>query len=85
MAVGLTLAGLDSHASRYLGGGSLCILESGLFHFLLVLDPAGAAYKYIWRLPVPGIPGSQDWFLVDFDDVIDNGAGPAPNDRVTRV
>jgi RTX calcium-binding nonapeptide repeat (4 copies) len=27
----------------------------------------------------------QNWFFVDFDDVIDNGAGPAPTDRVTRV
>jgi Ca2+-binding RTX toxin-like protein len=27
----------------------------------------------------------QNWFFVDFDDVIDNGAGPGPNDRVTRV
>jgi hypothetical protein len=27
----------------------------------------------------------QNWFFVDSDDVIDNGAGPAPSDRVTRV
>jgi Ca2+-binding RTX toxin-like protein len=31
-----------------------------------------------------GGPG-RNWFFVDFDDVIDNGAGPGPNDRVTRV
>jgi streptogramin lyase len=26
-----------------------------------------------------------NWFFVDLDDMIDNGAGPGPNDRVTRV
>lgn len=29
--------------------------------------------------------GGRNWFFVDFDDIIDNGAGPGPNDRVTRV
>ena len=27
----------------------------------------------------------RNWFFVDFDDVINNGNGPGPNDRVTRV
>ena len=27
----------------------------------------------------------KNWFFVDFDDVINNGNGPGPNDRVTRV
>ncbi len=31
-----------------------------------------------------GGPG-QNWFFVDFDDVINNGNGPGPNDRITRV
>jgi streptogramin lyase len=31
-----------------------------------------------------GGPG-QNWFFLDFDDVINNGAGPGANDRVTRV
>jgi hypothetical protein len=31
-----------------------------------------------------GGPG-QNWFFADFDDVIDNGNGPGPNDRFTRV
>ena len=29
--------------------------------------------------------GGQNWFFVDFDDIINNGAGPGPNDRVTKV
>jgi hypothetical protein len=29
--------------------------------------------------------GGRNWFFIDFDDVIDNGAGPGPNDRVTKV
>jgi hypothetical protein len=29
--------------------------------------------------------GGQNWFFVDSDDIINNGAGPGPNDRVTRV
>jgi hypothetical protein len=29
--------------------------------------------------------GGQNWFFADSDDVIDNGAGPGPNDRLTRV
>jgi autotransporter-associated beta strand protein len=31
-----------------------------------------------------GGPG-QNWFFVDFDDVINMGAGPGPNDRITHV
>jgi streptogramin lyase len=31
-----------------------------------------------------GGPG-QNWFFVDFDDVINNGVGPGTNDRVTHV
>jgi hypothetical protein len=29
--------------------------------------------------------GGRNWFIVDFDDIINNGAGPGPNDRVMRV
>jgi hypothetical protein len=29
--------------------------------------------------------GGQNWFFVDKDDTINNGAGPGPNDRMTRV
>src|SRR5262249_27191790 len=29
--------------------------------------------------------GGQTWFFVDSDDIINNGAGPGPNDRVTKV
>ena len=29
--------------------------------------------------------GGQNWFFVDPDDIINNGAGPGPNDRVTKV
>jgi hypothetical protein len=31
-----------------------------------------------------GGPGNN-WFFIDFDDVINNGSGPGPNDRVTHV
>ena len=31
-----------------------------------------------------GGPGSN-WFFFDFDDIINNGAGPGVNDRVNRV
>jgi hypothetical protein len=27
----------------------------------------------------------RNWFFLDFDDIINNGTGPGPNDRVTRV
>jgi hypothetical protein len=29
--------------------------------------------------------GGQNWFFFDQGDIINNGAGPGPNDRVTRV
>jgi len=29
--------------------------------------------------------GGQNWFFSDFDDIINNGAGPGPNDRTTHV
>jgi hypothetical protein len=27
----------------------------------------------------------QNWFFADHDDTIDNGNGPGPNDRLTKV
>jgi hypothetical protein len=27
----------------------------------------------------------QNWFFFDFDDIINQGAGPGVNDRVTRL
>jgi len=29
--------------------------------------------------------GGQNWFFVDKDDMINNGAGPGANDRVTHL
>jgi hypothetical protein len=29
--------------------------------------------------------GGQNWFFFDFDDIINNGTGPGPNDRTTKV